>query len=388
MMESSAQLFTMYENFNKLLVGLYNDDVPLHTRVRNFLYLFTDVVYYDRCSIVFYTKTSDGRYKKHSSISLNWEDKSDSIKRYNEYFCYLDDTYPVLDRSYPLVFKSTDFFNTEKRSQTEYWQDYLLPNDCIYSIDGNINLNSSKGLLGLFVFYRSGSRSDFNDNELMLAKMLQPHLSNVFKNYMEFDQSNEIPFMMENYNCAGICLIDENLNIVRSNNKFKTIESENSGIISRKIISLCCIECSFLSKPGWIISRKIISLCCNLTADKSGRDKLCDEYKFDDTPIFLEVSKLPASRTDSNHSSNIKYSGIVYDLSYFFQQTLIQAKEKYYLTPREFDIIKEVLKGKKNEDIASELYISVPSVKKYLASIYSKMEIKTQKQIFEKLKLI
>ena len=75
-------------------------------------------------------------------------------------------------------------------------------------------------------------------------------------------------------------------------------------------------------------------------------------------------------------------------MSYFFQQTLIKAKEKYYLTPREFDIIKEVLKGKKNEEIAANLYISIPSVKKYLASIYSKMEIKTQKQIFEKLKLI
>ena len=57
MIESNTQLFTMYETFNKLLVELYNGDIPLHTRVRNFLYLFTDVVYYDRCSIVFYTKT-------------------------------------------------------------------------------------------------------------------------------------------------------------------------------------------------------------------------------------------------------------------------------------------------------------------------------------------
>lgn len=366
MTQSVAQLLTMHETFNKLLIELYNEDIPLHTRVRNFLYLFTDVVYYDRCSIVFYTKTSDGRYKKHSSIALNWQDKADSIKKYNEYYCYLDDTFPILDRSNPLVFRSTDFFNTEKRSKTEYWQDYLLANDCIYSIDGNINLNSSKGLLGLFAFYRNGSRSDFTDNELMMVKMLQPHLSNVFKHYMECEQPDEIPFIMENYNCAGICLIDKNLQIVRSNNKFKKIEEANSGIISRKIINLCC----------------------NLTADKNGKNKLCDEYKFDETPIFIEVSRLSTSDTDLNQQNNIKYCGVAYDLSYFFQQTLIKAKEKYYLTPREFDIIKEVLKGKKNEEIAASLYISVPSVKKYLASIYSKMEIKTQKQIFEKLKLI
>ena len=363
MTESNNRLLSLYENFNKLLVELYNEDVALHIRVRNFLYLFADIIYYDRCSILFYTRTSDGRYKKHSSISLNWEDKSDYIKKYNEYYCYLDDVFPILDRPNPIVFKSTDFFNMEKRTETEYWKDYLLPTDCIYSIDGNININSSRGLLGQFCFYRNGSRTDFTEDDVAIAKMLQPHLSNVFKHYMECEQSDEIPFMMENYNCAGICLIDDNLQIVRSNNKFKAIEESNSGIISRKITSLCC----------------------NLTSEK---DKLFEEYKFDDTPVFLEVSKLASSPTDTTRQSNIKYCGVAYDLSYFFQQTLIKAKEKYYLTPREFEIIKEVLKGKKNEDIASELYISVPSVKKYLASIYSKMEIKTQKQIFEKLKLI
>lgn len=366
MTTGNTQLLTMYETFNKLLVELYNGDIPLHTRVRNFLYLFTDVIYYDRCSILFYHKTSDGRYRKHSAISLNWEELSDYIKRYNEYYCYLDDVFPILDRSNPLVFKSTDFFNMEQREKTEYWKDYLLPTNCIYSIDGNIQLNSSKGLLGQFCFYRNGGRSDFTDDELQVAKMLQPHLSNVFKHYTEYDYPNEIPFLMENYNCAGICLIDGNFQIARSNNKFKTLEHDHAGIISNKLQSLCC----------------------DLKKNEGNQDKLYEEYKFDETPVFLEVSKLPTILGNRTQQSNIQYCGVAYDLSYFFQQTLMQAKEKYYLTAREFEIIKLVLKGRKNEEIAAELYLSTPSVKKHLASIYSKMEIKTQKQIFEKLKLI
>ena len=366
MAATNTQLLTMHENFNKLLVELYNEDVPLHTRVRNFLYLFTDVIYYDRCSILFYHKLPDGRYRKHSSISLNFEEASEYIKRYNEYYCYLDDVFPVLDRPGPFVFRSTDFFNMEKRAETEYWKDYLVPTGCVYSIDGNIQLDSSRGLLGQFCFYRNASRSDFTDDELRVARMLQPHLSNVFKHYMEYDQSNEILFMMENYNCAGICLIDEKFQILRSNNKFKEIERDHPGIIANMITSLCC----------------------NLARDGGSSGKLCEEYKFDETPVFLEVSKLATTRANVNYRSDIKYCGVAYDLSYFFQQTLMKAKEKYYLTPREFEIITKVLKGKKNEEIAAELYLSTPSVKKHLASIYSKMEIKTQKQIFEKLKLI
>lgn len=363
---TNAQLLTLYESFNKLLVELYNKDVPLHSRVRNFLYLFADIIYYDRCSILFYHKLSDGRYKKHSAISLNWDEVSDYIKKYTEYYCYLDDVYPVLDRQTPFVFRSTDFFNMEKRAQTEYWRDYLYPTNNIYSIDGNIQLESSKGLLGMFCFYRNANKSDFSDEELHIAKMLQPHLSNVFKHYMDNDSSNNLPIMMDNYNCTGICLIDENFQIVRSNSKFREIEMKHPGMLSSKITSMCCD----LSKSD----------------GKSG--KLYKEYKFDESPVFLEVNKLTTPLNNMNRSSNICYNCLAYDLSYFFQQTLMTAKEKYYLTPREFDIIKKVLQGKKNEEIAAELYLSIPSVKKYLASIYSKMEIKTQKQILEKLKLI
>lgn len=362
----NTQLNNDHELFNHLLVDLYDTDISLHTRVRNFLYLFTDIIYYDRCSILFYNKTTDGRYKKHSAVSLNWDEASEYIRKYNEYYCFIDDVYPILDRPNPFVFKSTDFFNMEKRTETEYWKDYLVPTNCIYSIDGNIQLKNPHGLLGMFCFYRNGNRSDFTDKDLYFARLLQPHLSNVFKYYMEYDDSDNLPIMMDNYNCVGVCLIDENMQIIRSNNKFKEIEHEHPGIISSKIISMCC----------------------DLNKNDNNGEKLFNEYKFDESPIFLEVDKISETQYNKDKKNDVRYSCLVYDLSYFFQQTLMNAKEKYFLTPREFEIITKILKGKKNEDIAAELYLSIPSVKKYLASIYSKMEIKTQKQIFEKLKLL
>lgn len=355
-----------YQQLNKFVAELYNKDIALHTRVRNFFHVFSDVVYYDKCSIIFYHKTSGGKYKKHSSISVNWEQSQDLIQKYNTYYCYMDDCLSALDRPDPLVFNSTVFFDMKKRTQTEYWKDYLIPTNTYYSVDGNLQIKSSRGLLGYYGFFRNEDRNDFNDEELEIIKMLQPHLSNLFKHYMEYDDSDDLPFMLENYNCVGVCILDENLQLFKSNSKFKSINDDHAETLMNKIITLC--------------------YDLNKRSDDKGR--LCNEYKFDDTPLFLEISKTSSGKDDLTEQSKFQYCCLVYDLSYFFAQTLHKAKEKYYLSPREFDVITSVLKGKRNEDIAKDLYVSVPSVKKDLASIYSKMEITTQKQIFDKLKLI
>ena len=95
------------------------------------------------------------------------------------------------------------------------------------------------------------------------------------------------------------------------------------------------------------------------------------------------MSNIPSNTLEPDE----QYCCIVYDLSYFFNTLLNKAKQKYALTDKEFQIIQEVINGKSNEGIASQLYISIPTVKKHLASIYNKMEIKSQKQIIVTLKI-
>lgn len=351
---------TQFNTINKIIADMYNPALPLHSRVINFMNALSSLVYYDRGSILFFRKDSKNIYHKHSSISINWEQRLDYVKQYNTYYCTIDDTLPVLDSPHPVIFKSSEFFDFAYRQNTEYWKDYLVPNNCIYSIDGNIQFSNDNNLLGGFSFYRGKGKSDFSDSELFIVQLFQPHLSNIMHNYGHLNETENLPFLFENYNCMGLCLLDANGEIIKSNAAFE------------KIIA---------SRPTGILP-KIQSICYELKKDAT--NKISEEYKFDDAPFFIEVSTVPEQ---SSHD-NIRFCCLTYDLSKFISLTLDKAKTKYTLTTREFDIVKAVLKGKTNEEIATELYLSLSTVKKYLASIYSKMEIKSQKQIFDKLNIL
>lgn len=351
--------FSNFELVNKMIYELYNDELPLFNRVLNFYQMLLEIIYFDKASVLFFTKNSSGTYDKHSSISINW-DMDYVQKNYDEYYCHLDDTLPIMDQPSPVIFKSSDFFNYELRKETAYWKEYLVPNNCIYSMEGNLTLKSSRGIKGGFAFYRGQEKQDFTDDEIRIFKLFQPHLSNIFKYYGEEADSSSIMFMLDKYNSVGLGMLDNNYKIIRANKTFDNIlESDNNHGICNKIVQIC------------------------KSLNSASSNKMTDEYKFDENPIFLEVTRI-----ESPSSSDFQFYCMVYDVSYFFSSTLKQAKEKYTLTQREFDIIQAVLKGKSNEEIAKELYLSLPTVKKYLASIYGKMEIKNQKQIFDRLNLI
>lgn len=50
----------------------------------------------------------------------------------------------------------------------------------------------------------------------------------------------------------------------------------------------------------------------------------------------------------------------------------------FNLTPREFDVLKLVVKGKNNSQIAEILYISIHTVKAHISSIIRKFEVKNR----------
>lgn len=60
-------------------------------------------------------------------------------------------------------------------------------------------------------------------------------------------------------------------------------------------------------------------------------------------------------------------------------------KPDYGFTPREWDIIRLLVEGRKNEDIAKILYISISTVKVNLTSIFEKLEVDNRTQAVAKI---
>ncbi|MCQ4636969.1 helix-turn-helix transcriptional regulator [Anaerovorax odorimutans] len=348
---------------NQMIANLYNDELSLHSRIVNFLNSLMSIIYFDRATILFYSQDEDGEYYKHSSISLNWDELHDVVQTYDEIYCKVDDTLAIFDQKTPIIFKSSTFFNQEERKNNAYWTEYLIPNNCIYSLEGNLSLKNKKNIRGAFNLYRGREKNDFTNEEVAIMELFQIHLSNVLKYYGETDDKSSVLFMLENYKCVGIATLDENCQVVRNNATYNEI-----------------METPEVRKK---ISGKAVSLCMSLMPGNNPENRDSVEFKFEDIPYFMEVTKIDAVNTNDS----IKYVCLVYNLSHFIQQTLNQAREKYRLSLKEFAVLKAVLNGKSNEEISEEQFISLSSVKKYLASMYGKMGIKNQKQIFEKLKL-
>lgn len=354
--------YFQFESINEIISDLYNPDVPLHNRVIAFLRKVMEIVYFDYCTIIFFYKREDGIYEKHSSISINWDRKPGVVESYNEHYCHFDDTLPVMDNPNPVIFRASTFFDPDERSNNIYWTEYLLPNNCVHSIEGNIRLSSSNTLLGGFSFYRGAEKSDFSTDEVSIVKLLQPHLSNIFRHYGEAPNPTETFFLADGCNRLGVCIIDDNFQIIQQNQSFRAFSSGGTNEVSQKAVQLA------------------------MDLNKHSKDSTNStiEYKFDEHPLFMEISITKSYQEPKKN----QYICLVYDLSYYFAQSLKKAKDKYELTPREFDVLNLVLLGKRNDEIAAELFLSIPTVKKYLASLYCKMEIESQKQILDKLRVL
>ncbi len=55
--------------------------------------------------------------------------------------------------------------------------------------------------------------------------------------------------------------------------------------------------------------------------------------------------------------------------------------EKYDISEREGTVLELVLAGKKNEDVAEQLFLSPHTVRNHIYSIYRKMDVKNRIQL-------
>jgi DNA-binding NarL/FixJ family response regulator len=60
--------------------------------------------------------------------------------------------------------------------------------------------------------------------------------------------------------------------------------------------------------------------------------------------------------------------------------------KKYNISDREVEIIEALVVGKTNKEIASELFISINTVKTHIKNIYRKLEVKNRVRLLHKIK--
>ncbi len=357
-MEDFSISFTNIEILNTLILNLYDEKPAIHTRISNFFRDMAFFLYFDRASVLIYYKGDDGDYRKQTSFTINWN--TDLLKKYDSYYCRLDDTLAPLDRPEPTVIRSSSYFNSEQRMQTEYWKGYMEPNNADFEIMANLLLENEAKYRACVSFTRGKEAGDFNDYHMRILRLVQPHLSRLVQTYIKSLTANQDVFEFGDYNCVGYCILNDSCQILRKNGLFDKLNTDNR------------------------LLAKIVSLCMKTQGEQSSSDFIRYEYKFEDSPLFLELTRSPANIDGSRY----RFCCLIYDLSHVFDITVRQAKQKYHLSDREYDILIRLLNGQKQEEIAASLYLSVPTIKKYVAALYEKLGITNQKQLFSRLNLL
>lgn len=352
------------DKVNQIIADLYDDSNKLTNRIDKFFNQVNNLVYFEKANFLFYQKQGQN-YTSHSIYTVNW---SESQKQeYQTDYCHMDDVLSILDSDNNFAFLTNELFNNDERKKSQYFQEFLLPMGLHDSLEMNFSVRGCD-LRGIFSIHRSHDKRSFTREDLGLMRLFQPHFSNVFKNYAKGTDLEKLFCAFDPYNCIGIGYFDSKFNLVEMNNVYKQY------VLSFGYLDMCY-------NP---ITNCFRNMCRELSRMSNIPSGQAIEHKMDDSPLYLEMYKIESTSDKTCH----KYMGVFFDLSHAIEKSINQAKENYGLTNKEIEILALLLKGFSNEQISQNMFISLPTVKKHISSIYDKMNINSQKQILCKLNII
>ncbi|HHX14197.1 MAG TPA: helix-turn-helix transcriptional regulator [Clostridiales bacterium] len=370
--ESLVFSFNELTGINSTIDEMYGDmayDRPLHVFIQAFLERICSQIYYDKANFILIDYNApENHYEVNTFYSLGWDEHDVDVYKRN-YF-EMDDVIPILMRKEHIAFRNNDLFSTEERKKTLYYREFVEPAYIQTSIDANIVLPDHPNSRIIAGFFRDPGKKEFSTKELELIKIYQPHLANIFNNYLRSEESSmhELLSIMDIVDSIGICVLDSSYNIQLSNSAFRRFIEKEDGLNK----SIC---------EGRLTKR--IQQLCSLISN-TGDEKIGPfDYTTAKDSYLIEIANCTSSLPRQ------KFCATVYSSSQLFMYRFSLLKKKYNLTPREYEVIVLMTgKGMSAEQIATELFISTSTVKKHISSAYQKMEIGTQKQLLSLLNLL
>ena len=355
-----AQNFEKAEIFylNQLIADLYEEG-DKEKALNIFLDKLRGLVFFDKGNIYFYKQQGDNIIFE-NFIFLGWSNQE--VDRYLNKYCAMDDTMSFISSKQPVVFRSSDIFITSEREKSQYYSELLKPTGLLCSLEGNFDLNSDEFVGGISV-HRSDLGKDFSQKEIEILKLARPHLSNVAKNFCKPNNEESrfhtttVP-ILSNLENLGICIFDFDLNILDSN------------LESRSFIPPEHIEELINGIKSLYGKSKSNSLTNNIE-----KDRIKSKISVAEKSYFVDLIVSPIG-------SKLGITVMVYDFMGIFNNIVFEQCKKHSLTKRELEVLQCMMNGLSNHEIEKKLFISMPTVKSHLTSIYQKMGIEGKYQLF------
>lgn len=348
---------------NQIFADLYAE-INHEKAFRQFLVSLKKIVFFEKGDIYFY-RLGNEDIKFNTFINVDWNEHD--LNSYLYTYGSMDDVLPLIASKQPIMFRSSDVFIKTEREKTQYYNELINPAGMQHSIEGNIYMGE-EGYVGGIGIHRSDAYPDFTYKELDILKLARPHLAYVAKAFCEAQNEKKnyfssIPFL-ENIQNLGICIWDFDLKLLESNlDKNLFVPTKHKEELIRSLSILCkSLHENIIRKGSTInINEKLMK----------------SKVSIGDKSYFTEISL-----SDSKKEEKGRFVAVIYDYAMIIDNIMQDLHKKFALTDREYEVLKFVINGFSNQEIAEKLYISIPTVKKHLTSTYHKMGISGKSQIF------
>ena len=348
-------------SYNNLISRLYCEH-DRNKSIHDFLTGLKHFCFFEKGDVYFYKKDDQGKIKFDNFIFSGW---GDDLGTYMALYD-MDDVLPLIASPQSIVFRTSDIFITSERKKSRYYKEVLAPCNMHYSIEGNLYYEPNGFICG-FGLHRSEKQGDFTQEEIEYVKLAKVHLTNIVKEMCEPANSfshnlKENQSAAPTYNMA-IWIFNDDYEVIDVHMNHNERISANKNNIENMLISICSNLCQQHEE-------KTDSDCIKL-------NNTC-RISFEDQSYYVDVTY----ESDPNTPGSGRYTCQVYDYTTILENLLMNVKRDKKLTDREFDILKCMVSGMSNKEIANELFIGLPTVKKHMTNIYHKLGIEGRYQLF------
>lgn len=245
------------------------------------------------------------------------------------------------------VYKAFDYARGIVTVTNEPRREFLLEQENFYIVCMRILYQGQ--FLGEIYLHRDKLRPDFDEEELFILKLLQPHVSTVFHIIHTLTAVRSLETDNAQLSRKGMCLLDHELNLAGGNvtgiELFKLTTVYGSSILFH-VKELC--------EDLMVNSRNSQEVSFHSELLKTKEDEIRIDIYYRDTKKYKNQSQfvIVLERVNSEH---------------------ILTDYKYKFTKREADIIDGIIQGKNNAQLADVFSLSENTIKTHIKKIYLKV---------------
>lgn len=204
--------------------------------------------------------------------------------------------------------------------------------------------------MGEIYLHRSREKPDFNDEDLFLLRLVQPHVSTVFNIIHTVTAVKYLETTSNTCGNTGMCVFDEDLSLVGGN------------VIGLEMLKGITVFGSSVLYHAKEFCMETMENCL----ENDNRD------------LFLENRQLKMPNGDIriqiflNNEKKVHNKNKYVVLMQYSDENQTVNEYKFKFTKREADIIDGLIQGKNNNHIAEALCVSENTIKTHIKSIYKK----------------